>query len=400
MNIRCEVEGNTEETMTKRVICTVLVDRANYGRIWPVMKEIKSHPNLHLQTICSGTMLLERFGQAENIVKRDGFNVDGRVYMELEGSVPSTMAKSIGFGISEFASEFQRLKPDILLIIGDRYEALAAVIAAAYQNIPVAHIQGGEVSGSIDESARHAITKFAHYHFPSTARSAEYIIRMGENPNYVFNFGCPSGDYIKSLSSDLSEDVFIRTGVGANFKPEDPYLLVIYHPITTEFGEEDQQARELLKALHQLRMSTVWLWPNIDAGADHISKILRLYRETEDDGAWLKLVKNFEPITFQKVLKKAACAVGNSSSFIRDSTFSGTPVVLVGDRQKGREYGENLKIVQPACDDILKGIRDQLKRGRYETSTLYGDGTAAGRIANKLAEVKIYTQKSLHFINK
>ena len=160
-----------------RTICVVLVDRANYGRLWPVMRAIDTHPSLRLQTICAGTMLLERFGQAERVVQQDGFTIAGRVYLELEGSVPATMAKSLGLGIIEFVNEFQRIRPDVVLLIGDRYEALAAAIAAAYMNITVAHIQGGEVSGSIDESARHAITKFAHLHFPATARSAEYIIR-------------------------------------------------------------------------------------------------------------------------------------------------------------------------------------------------------------------------------
>src|SRR5258708_984103 len=140
----------------------------------------------------AGTMVLERFGHPVQNVKNDGFTVDGEIYIELEGSTPATMAKTVGFGVVEFASEFQRLKPDIVLLIGDRYEALAAALAAAYMNICIGHIQGGEVSGSIDESARHAITKFAHFHFPSTQRSADYIIRMGERPDTLLGIGCPS----------------------------------------------------------------------------------------------------------------------------------------------------------------------------------------------------------------
>ena len=186
-----------------RKVCVILVDRANYGRMRPVMSAIQNDEGLELLTICAGTMLLERFGQAEITVKNDGFPVNARVYMEVEGSVPATMAKGIGIGIIEFSSEFQRLKPDIVLLIGDRYEAFSAAIAAAYMNIPLAHIQGGEVSGSIDESARHAITKLAHIHFPSTKKAAENIYRMGENIDYIFNVGCTSGDYIKKLDSLL-----------------------------------------------------------------------------------------------------------------------------------------------------------------------------------------------------
>lgn len=383
--------------MRKRVVCVILVDRANYGRIWPVMRAIQEHPGLELQTVCSGSMLLERFGQPERVVEADGFRIDGRVYMELEGSVPVTMAKSVGFGIVEFASEFQRLNPDMILVVGDRYETLAAVIAAAYQNIPIAHIQGGEVSGSIDESARHAITRFAHFHFPATRRAAEYLIRMGEPPDCIFQYGCPCGDYIIPLDSMLPSDVFTKPGIGAAVSPDESFLLVVYHPVTTEFGEEGKQVEELLSALHNLEHPTVWLWPNIDAGSDHISKVLRRYRERTGD-RWLRLIKNFEPMVFQRVLKRCSCAVGNSSSFVRDSTFSGTPVVLVGDRQQGRELAENVVRVEPRADEIFEAIKRQLAHGRYPASRLYGDGTAAKRIAAKLAELDLYTQKRIHYI--
>jgi len=383
--------------MSKRVVSVILVDRANYGRMWPVMRAIQEHPDLDLQTVCAGTMLLERFGQPERIVEADGFPVHGRVYMELEGSVPATMAKSLGFGILEFASEFQRLRPTIILVIGDRYETLAAVIAAAYQNIPIAHIQGGEVSGSIDESARHAITRFAHFHFPATRRAAEYLIRMGENPDCVFNYGCPSGDYIIPLDSTLPLDVFNSRGIGAPCSPDKCFLLVIFHPVTTEFGHENSQVGEILAALDQLRCPTVWLWPNIDAGADHISKMLRRHREQRGD-KWLRLIKNFEPMIFQKVLKRCSCAVGNSSSFARDAAFSGTPVVLVGERQEGRELAENVIRVEPKSADILRATKKQLEHGRYPVSQLYGDGMASRRIADTLAKVNLYTQKRLSYI--
>jgi len=186
--------------MRRRKVCVVLVDRANYGRLKPVLRAIAARPELELQVIAAGTMVLERFHQPVQIVRDDGFPVDGEIYIELEGSTPATMAKSVGFGILEFASEFQRLKPDLILLIGDRYEALAATIAAAFMNICIAHIQGGEVSGSIDESTRHAITKFSHFHFPSTLRSAEYLVRMGERPETILAVGCPSSDIALHLN--------------------------------------------------------------------------------------------------------------------------------------------------------------------------------------------------------
>lgn len=380
-----------------RRICVVLVDRANYGRMHPVMRCIAQDPDLELLTLCAGTMLLERFGQAERIVEADGFRVDSRIYLEVEGSVPVTMAKGIGLGIIEFSSEFHRLRPDVVLLIGDRYEALAAAIAAAYMNLPIAHIQGGEVSGSIDESARHAITKFAHLHFPSTDRSAEFIRRMGERPDMVFNVGCPSGDYIRTLDVSLPKDLFARVGVGGGIDPDQPFLLVIYHPVTTRFGEARRQAEQLLEALHQLQTPTVWIWPNIDAGADDISKALRVYRE-HHDARWLHLVKNLDPVTFQKCLKVTACAIGNSSSFVRDSTFSGTPVVLVGDRQTGREHGENLVSVPVETARIVEATRAQLSRGRHEPSVLYGDGRASERIVEQLKRFEPYPQKLLSYL--
>lgn len=363
----------------------------------PVMRVIQSDPELELQVICAGTMLLERFGQAEKVVTADGFHIDGRVFLEVEGSVPVTMSKSIGLGIIEFSTEFQRLNPDIVLIIGDRYEALAATIAAAYMNLPVAHIQGGEISGSIDESARHAITKFAHLHFASTERSANYIRQMGEHPSYVFNVGCPSGDYILPLSADLSSDTFAGLGVGATIDVSKSFFLVIFHPVTTNFENQRDQAEQLISALHELAHPTIWIWPNVDAGADHISKALRVYRE-HNNASWLHLIKNLDPVSYQKTLKQATCAIGNSSSFIRDSTFSGTPVVLVGDRQLGREHGENLISCSPKAGDIVAAIRKQLESGRYPPSQLYGDGNASQKIVKELKAFQPYTQKRLHYL--
>ncbi|MGB9611779.1 MAG: UDP-N-acetylglucosamine 2-epimerase, partial [Bryobacteraceae bacterium] len=231
----------------KRKICVVLVDRANYGRMKPVMEAIREHPRLELQVLAAGTMVLERFDQPVELVRNDGFPVDGLVYMELEGNTPATMAKSVGFGIVEFANEFLRLKPDVVLLIGDRYEALAAAIAAAYMNLCIAHIQGGEVSGSIDESARHAITKFAHYHFPSTRRASEYLVRMGERPETILAVGCPSSDLARRVDLRLEEAWINGAGSGARIDIERPFLLAVFHPTTTEYGGERRQMEELLE---------------------------------------------------------------------------------------------------------------------------------------------------------
>ena len=379
-----------------RKILVILVDRANYGRMRPVMQQIRKNHLLQLQVMCAGSMVLERFGSTYREVELDGFKVDSKVFMELEGSVPISMAKSVGFGIIEFAGEYNRLQPDIVLLIGDRYEALAAATAAAYMNIPIAHIQGGEVTGSIDESARHAITKFAQWHFPATRTAADFIRRMGERKDCIFNVGCPAGDYINQLDDKLSKDAF-RSGSGALLDTTKPFNLVIFHPVTTEFGTERSQVDGLLSALDELKFPTLFLWPNIDAGADHISKELRIFRETKNP-EWLRFITNLQPEMFQRVLKKCSVAIGNSSSFVRDSTFSGTPVVLVGDRQEGRETGRNAITVPPVKDKILKAIKSQIAHGRYKPDTLYGDGKASERIADILTKVKPYVQKRLDYI--
>lgn len=380
-----------------RKVCVVLVDRANYGRLKPVMREIQQHPGLELQLIAAGTMLLERFDQPVKGVRNDGFPVDGEVYLELEGSVPVTMAKSVGFGILEFANEFQRLGPDAVLIIGDRYEALAAAIAAAYMNLCIVHIQGGEVSGSIDESARHAISKFAHFHFPSTHRSADYLIRMGERPDTILAVGCPSSDIARHLDRSLPAEVVNRGGSGPPIDVDAPFLLVLFHPTTTEFGGERAQMEALLAALKEVALPTLLLWPNIDAGSDHISKAVRVFRDHVRPN-WLRTQTNLTPEDYLKVLANAACAIGNSSSFVRDASYFGTPVVLVGRRQEGREVDEHVRPASPKPGELLDAIRLQLDHGRYAPSRLYGDGAVSGRIARELARLQPYVQKRLHYI--
>lgn len=382
----------------KRKVCVVLVDRANYGRLKPVMTALKQDPRIELQVVAAGTMVLERFDQPVRVVRNDGFPVDGEVFIELEGSTPTTMAKTVGFGVVEFASEFQRLKPDVVLIIGDRYEALAAALAAAYMNICIAHIQGGEVSGSIDESARHAITKFAHFHFPSTQRSAEYVIRMGERPDAILGVGCPSSDIARVFDrTPRPEDVNTK-GAGCIIDVTKPYLLVLFHPTTTEYGGERAQMDALMESLADVQTQTILLWPNIDAGSDHVSKSIRSFRDQRRPN-WLRTLINLSPEVYLRVLANAACAIGNSSSFVRDASYFGTPVVLVGNRQEGRETDVHVTRVQPLRETITATIRSQLSHGRYAPSTLYGDGYVAERIAAGLATLKPYIQKRLHFIH-
>lgn len=384
------------QQLKKQKIAVVLVDRANYGRLKPVMDEMTRRPEIEMRVICGGTMVLDRFGRARDVVAADGFEVFQDVYMELEGGVPSSMAKSIGLGVIEFASAFQRCKPDFVLIIGDRYEALSAAIAAAYQNICVIHIQGGEVTGSIDESARHAITKFSHYHFPATKRSADYVVALGEEVETVFCHGCPSADVVANAEITPPEEILDNIGVGKHIDFSQPYLLVLFHPVTTEFQKAEAQMQELLEAVRELDLQTVLLWPNIDAGSDGVSQAIRRFREIHPEFR-LHAYKNFEPEIYIPILKKAACAVGNSSSFIRDASYLGTPIVLVGNRQDGRERCDAVKRVEAQKYEIVDAIRMQLVHGRYRPSNLYGSPGVSKRIVEAILKLDPYSQKKLAY---
>ncbi len=385
--------------MANKRIAVVLVDRANYGRLRPVMEAMRDEPNIDMQLVVTGTMLLDRFGTAVNVVEQDGFVVDEKIYIELEGSVPATMVKSMGLAIIELGNTFARLNPDFVLLIGDRYEAFSAAIAAVYQNICLIHIQGGEVTGSIDESARHAITKLAHYHFPATQRAADFIVAMGEPHEKVFMCGCPSADVVARAvvhePTDTAE-YLDRLGVGPHINLSERFIVALFHPVTTEYQSAETQMDELLKALHRSGEQVILIWPNIDAGSDGVSQAIRRFREFNRD-AKLHAYKNFEPERYIPLLNRAACLVGNSSSFIRDASFLGTPVVLVGSRQDGRERCKAVMRVDAECEQILDALIQQLQHGPYAPSTLYGTPGVAARLTKELLGLAEFSQKRLAY---
>lgn len=380
-----------------RKICVVVNSRANYGRIKSVMRAVQQHPDLELQTIVGASALLHRFGHAVDVIRADGFEPSATVYSIVEGENPTTMAKSTGMAIMDLSTQFENLRPDVVLTVADRFETIATAIAASYMNIPVAHTQGGEVTGSIDESVRHAVTKLAHVHFPATDLAKDYLLRMGEEPERVHMTGCPAIDLIAGLDLSLPEDLFKNNkGVGAALDTNKPYLVVLQHPVTTEFGQGFEQVRETLAAVLALDMQTAWLWPNVDAGSDDISKGLRLHREHQGDGK-LHFYRNFTPEDYARLIGNAACLIGNSSSGLREGAFLGTPVVNIGTRQRNREHGPN--VVHAAYDrvEIEAKARAQIAHGTYHCSPLFGDGSAGRRIADILANAEISVQKRLTY---
>jgi len=381
----------------KRRVCVVINSRANYGRIKSVLHAVKERPDLELQIIVGASALLHRFGEVQKVIQADGFIPNATVYSIVEGENPTTMAKSTGLAILELATQFENLKPDVVITVADRFETMATAVAASYMNIALAHTQGGEVTGSIDESVRHAVTKLSHLHFAATEQAAQYLIRMGEDPATVHNTGCPAIDVIANIDLRLPEDIFKRyKGVGPDLDPKEPYLVVLQHPVTTEYGQGMAQINETLKAIEAIGMQTVWLWPNVDAGSDEVSKGLRMFRE-KNQPDYIHFYRNFTPEDYARLISNSVCLAGNSSSGLREGSFLGVPAVNIGTRQAGRENGGNVVNVGYDATAIEKAIRKQLEHGRYEMSTLFGDGQAGGRIAKILSEANIKIQKTLYY---
>lgn len=386
--------------MENRSVCVVINSRANYGRIKSVLCAIRETHGLDLKIIVGASALLHRFGGVDKIIVEDGFTPNAMVYSIVEGETPTTMAKSTGMAIMELSTLFENLKPDIVITVADRFETMATAIAASYMNICLAHTQGGEITGSIDESVRHAVTKLSHLHFTATERATEYVIRMGENPETVYFTGCPAIDLVANLDLTLPEDIFLRyRGVGPELDPHKPYLVVLQHPVTTEYGKGFAQINETLNAIASLRMQTVWLWPNVDAGSDEVSKGLRVFREKYNPD-YIHFYRNFGPEDYGRLIYNSVCLVGNSSSALREGSFLGVPAVNIGTRQAGRENGENVIHIDHEAKIIEKAIKKQLKNGKYKSSSLFGDGRAGEKIARILSEAEISIQKKLHYIHR
>jgi UDP-hydrolysing UDP-N-acetyl-D-glucosamine 2-epimerase len=383
-----------------RKICIFIGSRANYASIKSVMRAVNAHPGLQLQLIVGASALLDRFGSVVDVIQDDGFTPDARVTMIVEGETPATMAKSTGLGLLELPTLFEMMKPDVVVSVGDRFETMSTAIAAAYMNITVAHTMGGEISGTIDESIRHAVTKLAHVHFPANQAAAERIIRMGEPPDTVHVVGCPRIDLVSEIAHATGSiphaEWLTREGVGAHIDPTKPFLLVNQHPVTTEYGQGKEQIWETLEALDELGMPTMMLWPNVDAGSEDIASGMRTFREKRAP-EYIRFYKNFPIETYVRLMISCACAVGNSSAPIREGAFLGVPTVNVGTRQMGRDRGPNVIDVDHDRRAIVEAIRGQLARGRYPADHLYGDGQAGDRIADVLARVPLRVQKRLTF---
>jgi UDP-hydrolysing UDP-N-acetyl-D-glucosamine 2-epimerase len=382
-----------------RKICVVIGSRANYSSIKSAMQAIQSHPGLELQLVAGASALLDRYGSVVDLIEHDGFEIAARVHMLIEGETPATMAKSTGLGLLELPTIFETLKPDIVLTVGDRFETMATTLAAAYMNIPIAHTMGGEVSGTIDESIRHAVTKFSHIHFPASAGARDRIIRLGEPEETVHLVGCPRIDLVAGILEQDSVDLngeLESDGVGDHIDLNLPFLLVSQHPVTTEFGAGEAQIRATLEAVHELDIPAIVLWPNADAGSEDIARGMRKWRE-QGLGHNMRFFKNLPISTYVRLMARTSCLIGNSSSAIREGAFIGTPAVNIGTRQSGRERAKNVIDVLHGKAEILAAVKRQLQNGHYESDATYGDGKAGPRIADVVADVVVSIQKQITF---
>jgi len=385
--------------VNKRRVCVVITARPSYSRIKTALAAIKAHPALQLQLVVAASALLDRYGNAVKVIEADGFKIDERVFMVLEGESPTSMAKTTGLGVLELATVFDNLKPDVVITIADRYETIATAVAASYMNIALCHVQGGEISGSIDEKVRHAVTKLADIHFVSTKRARERVIAMGEEPSSVHCTGCPSIDLAAEMvaAPALDFDPFAKYGgVGPTFSLANGYLVVMQHPVTTEYQLARTHVTETLHAVHESGLPTLWFWPNVDAGSDGTSAGLRAFRENVAPRN-IHFFKNMEPSDFLRLIYHARCLIGNSSVGIRESSFLGVPTINIGSRQQGRERGKNVADVGYNRREIADAIAHQIERGRYDRDVMYGDGLAGTRIADLLAELPLKIDKKLAY---
>lgn len=382
----------------KRKICVVLTARPSYSRVKSALQAIKHHPMLELQIVVAASALLSRYGNAVDFIEADGFSIDARVFSVLEGENTTATAKTTGLGIIELSSVFENLKPDIVVTIADRFETISTAISASYMNIPLAHLQGGEVTGNIDEKVRHAITKLADYHFVATDEAFQRVLKLGENKDCIFNTGCPSIDLAVPIlnSKKLSFNPYRKYGgVGQEPDYESGYMVVMQHPNTTQIKNSRIHIEETLMAIDELQIPAFWFWPNIDAGADGTSTGIRAYREHHQLNH-VHFFKNMSSEDFLELINNAKALVGNSSVGIRESSFLGVPVVNIGNRQHRRLRATNVVDVLPNKDEIIKAIRVQVEKS-YPKSELYGKGKSGKKIADMLSKVKLRFHKTIAY---
>lgn len=369
-----------------RKIIAVTGSRADYGILRSVLYAMRRHRNLKISLIVTCMHLEDEFGYTLKEIKKDGFTIAGKVDILSSLDTPASMAKAVGKGIIGFVEILKKKKPDILLVNTDRFETLAAAIAGAFMNIAVAHMHGGEVSASIDESARHAITKFAHIHFPATKENAKRIIKLGEDPRRVFTVGAAGLDFILNKKLLPPKDIFAKY----KLDPRRPLFLVVQHPVTTEVNQAGLQMRQTLEAVIKIKGQTVIIYPNADAGGRAMIKIIKKYLKYP----FIKAFKSMPHLDYLSLMSIAKVMIGNSSSGIIEAPSFKLPVVNIGTRQQGRQRCSNVIDVGYNKEEISRGIDKALNDRKFlnrlkRCINPYGNGKTGLKIASILTNIKL-----------
>lgn len=373
----------------KRKILYITGTRADYGLMKSVLKEIEEHPKLELEIVATGMHLMPEFGMTINEMKKDGFKIH-EIDATYEEDNKESMTIFVGKFIQLLTKKVKEIKPDIILLLGDRGEMLAGAIVGAYLTIPMAHIHGGDITSTVDEPIRHAITKLAHIHFPATEKSAERIIKMGEDPAKVFVVGAPGLDTL--LNEKLVEQEVLSEKYTLELSK--PILLVVQHSVTTEVDEAPDHIHETLEAILELKYQTILIYPNADAGGRKMIEVIKKYEKYP----FIRTFKSIPHKEYLSLMKIASVMVGNSSSGIIEAPSFRLPVVNIGSRQEGRERAENVMDVVYDKEEIKTAIKTALYDEDFQEEVKncknsYGDGKAGVRIADILSKIK--TDKKL-----
>jgi len=384
-------------------ICIMLGSRANYGSIKSFLENCKKKKKFDIQIVLFSSASLHRFGNLGSLIKKDGFKINHSLESHIEGENLSTMVRSTALSMLHIPEIFKKLKPDMVLTIGDRYETLATSISAAYMNIPLIHTMGGEVTGTIDEKIRHSTTKLADIHFPASEDAKKRIIKLGEEKNRVFMVGCPRVDLVRKILREKINYKYLNKyienyGVGNKLDIKKGFCLVSYHPVTTEYSLFNYNVNNILNTLNKLKLNSIILWPNSDAGAEKISADIRKFREKNKNLKNFKFIINLPAEIYIHLMSLTLCLIGNSSSGIREGSYIGTPVVDIGNRQKDRERGNNvINVKSNDVNALEKAIKFQIRRGKYKSVNIYGDGTASNKMIKILQKVNLKINKRITY---
>jgi UDP-hydrolysing UDP-N-acetyl-D-glucosamine 2-epimerase len=390
---------NIRKKNGKRKICFVITSFIHYSRNMLILSELHKRKDVELSVVIGGSALLSKyvskFANVKELLNKDGINNVHEVFFNLDGDNVVVKAKTVGLGIVEFSNFFNEIKPDVVVVRGDRFEVLSAAVAASYMNIPVAHIEGGDLSGTLDESIRHSITKLSHIHFATNEPARQRILSMGEHDKYVFNFGSPDVEMVHKISKNSNGIDLNETGSGALFDFSKDYLMVMYHSVSTEFDKLPEQTNKLLQSIYELDIPTIWFWPNIDVGAEEISHEIRVFNN-EVKNHKIRFMRYLPPKKFISLLSKTKCLIGNSSAGIKECSYLGVPVVNIGSRQNNRLRAKNILDVEHDIKAIKRAVTMQISNGRYKPSSLYFMKNTGKNIAATLAKISLYSQKKFH----